>query len=96
MRYDQEAVKWSGRHIEKLQRHGLITAPKVTYFHSMRHALINNLKQAQVEEALRAALVGHEAGGINETRYGKQYAAQILGDTLVSKLPEYATLLTRK
>jgi len=91
--YGHKAITWSGIQLQKLRTAGLVTTPKTTYFHSMRHALVNNLKQAMVDESIRAALVGHEMGGINNNRYGKGYGVKLLGDTLVEKLPEYSRLL---
>jgi integrase len=91
--FGHAAVKWAGREMTKLRSSGQITRPKLTYLHSMRHAVINHMKQRQVDESLRAALVGHEFGGINNNRYGKEYAVGLLGDTLVAALPEYASLL---
>ena len=93
-RYGHEAIKWSGHQLAKLRKAGAVTTPKATYFHSMRHALVNNLKQAGVDESIRAALVGHEVGGINQNRYGKGYNLKLLGDALVEKLPSYRGLLS--
>lgn len=92
--YGHKAVTWSGKQLKALRYAGAVTTTRTTYFHSMRHALINNLKQAMVDESLRAAIVGHESGGINSNRYGKGYGVKLLGDTLVEKLPEYSALLT--
>ena len=46
-----------------------------------------------VDESIRAPIVGHETGGINNIRYGKNYSVKLLGDTLVEKLPMYGRLL---
>lgn len=43
-------------------------------FHSFRHTVADELKQAGVEESLIAALLGHQSGGITYSRYGKDYA----------------------
>jgi hypothetical protein len=59
----------------------------------MRHAFVNHLKQAMVSEELRAALVGHETGGINQNRYGKEYSLKLLGDSIVTALTDYPGLL---
>jgi integrase len=91
--FAHEAIKWSGRQLEKLRAAGKITRPKLTYLHSTRHALVNHLKQKLVDEGLRSAIVGQESGGINQNRYGKGYTVKLLGDTLVENLPEYATLI---
>ena len=43
--------------------------------------------------AERATLVGHETGGINQNRYGKEYSVKLLGDCIVMALPDHADLL---
>lgn len=94
VKYGHEVSKWGGRQLAKLAYAGAVSTKKAAYFHSMRHSFINHLKQALVDESLRAALVGHETGGINNKRYGKGYSVRLLGDTVVEKLPEYATLIS--
>ncbi len=91
--YGHEASKWGGRQLAWLRNEKRITRDKLTYFHSMRHAFVNHLKQAQVAEEIRAALVGHEVGGINQNRYGKEYSSKLLGDTLVAALAAYPALI---
>lgn len=91
--YGHAAVKWGALELAKLRNAGAVTTPKATYFHSMRHGFVNHLKQAGVDEGIRAGLVGHEVGGINQNRYGKGYNIKLLGDTLVEKLPFYGGLL---
>lgn len=65
-------VKWGGRQLKQLRQTGLLTTPKTTYFHSMRHTLITHLALAGVAPEWRAALCGQEAeGGVNEAIYSK-------------------------
>lgn len=47
-------------------------------FHSFRHTVADELKQAGVSESLIAALLGHTSGGITHNRYGKDYAPGLL------------------
>lgn len=42
-------------------------------YHSFRHNVATVWKQAQIHEAVPATLLGHSAGGITYTRYGKGY-----------------------
>lgn len=43
-------------------------------FHSFRHTVADHLKQQGVTESLIAGLLGHQAGGITFSRYGKDFA----------------------
>lgn len=47
-------------------------------FHSFRHTVADDLKQAGVSEGLIAALLGHKAGGITFNRYGKDFNPKLL------------------
>jgi len=47
-------------------------------FHSFRHTVADELKQAGTSESLIAALLGHMSGGITYNRYGKDYAPGLL------------------
>ena len=48
----------------------------------------------QVDETiLRAAIVGHEVGGINQNLYGKQYGVELLGCAMTRAMNGYAALL---
>ena len=51
------------------------------------------MKQALVSEELRCAIFGHETGGINQNRYGKQYDVKLLYDAMTASMREYADLL---
>jgi hypothetical protein len=42
-----------------------------------------------VDESIRAAIVGHETGAINNNRCGTGYNVKLLGDTLIEKLPAH-------
>ena len=46
--------------------------------HSFRHTFVTKLKRLEVAENLTAAIVGHEAGGITYSSYGKNYLASQL------------------
>lgn len=93
MNYGHKISRWGGVQLALLRKNGQVTTPKTTYFHSMRHTLVNHLKQAMVDENLRAAIVGHEIGGINQNHYGKQYGVKLLSDAMVSAMRPYAELL---
>ncbi|MCP4596857.1 site-specific integrase [Neptuniibacter sp.] len=45
-------------------------------FHSFRHTVADHLKQLGVTEGLIAGLLGHKAGGITYSRYGKEYSPE--------------------
>jgi integrase len=61
-------------------------------FHSLRHTVIDGLKQKGVGESYISEYVGHSSGD-SETfgRYGKQYRANILMEEVVQKI-EYGIL----
>ena len=71
IKWSHKISKWGGRRIKGLRK--TMTAPSgtATYFHSMRHTFITILAKAGVSEAQRAALTGHDNGGINNQTYTK-------------------------
>ncbi len=60
--------KYFGRYRKKA---GVVASDKT--FHSFRHTVATVWKQAQIHESVPATLLGHSAGGITYTRYGKGY-----------------------
>ena len=54
--------------------------------HSMRHTVIDNLKQIGVEPHFISELVGHSQGSITLDRYGKNYNPDILYNKCVKKI----------
>jgi len=54
--------------------------------HSLRHTLIDNLKQIGVEPHFISELVGHSQGSITLDRYGKNYNPDILHNKCVKKI----------
>ena len=77
------------RYLTKL---GLKTKRKT--FHSLRHTVINHLKQKGVDISYVNDLVGHTHGNIDHGRYGKGYNCDILHNKCVSKI-KYETSHTR-
>lgn len=47
-------------------------------FHSFRHTVADHLKQLGVAESLIAGILGHQAGGITFSRYGKDFTPEAL------------------
>ncbi len=68
--YGQTASKWFGRYRERLG----IKKP----FHSLRHTVIDTLKQSGVEYKLVAALVGHSDESMTFGRYGDPCRPDVL------------------
>jgi hypothetical protein len=64
-------TKWGGRELARLRADKKITKARVSYFHSMRHGFVTLLGKAGVEEEWRAAITGHQFGGINAQVYNK-------------------------
>ena len=54
--------------------------------HSLRHTVIDNLKQIGVEPHFISELVGHSQGSITLDRYGKNYNPDILYNKCVKKI----------
>ncbi|WP_157160251.1 site-specific integrase [Cupriavidus sp. BIS7] len=71
IKWSHKISKWGGRRLRELQKAKLIAPGNATYFHSMRHTFITTLAKAGVPEPLRAALTGHDNGGINGQIYTK-------------------------
>lgn len=67
----------------RFNRQCITTDPYKTY-HSFRHSICDTLKQAGVQEALIAELVGHSNNdSITMSRYGKRYRPEVLLEALV-------------
>jgi integrase len=77
------------RYLTKL---GLKTDRKT--FHSIRHTVIDHLKQQGIDVSFINELVGHSSGNIDLDRYGKGYNSDILFNKCVSKIL-YQTSHTR-
>ncbi len=71
VKHSHKITRWGGGELGMLRATGKITKEKVTYFHSMRHAFITQLAKAGVDEEWRAAIAGHQFGGINAQVYNK-------------------------
>lgn len=71
VKWSHKISKWGGLRLRELRAAGAVAADNATYFHSMRHTFITTLAKAGVPEALRAALTGHDNGGINGQIYTK-------------------------
>ncbi|MDZ7852363.1 MAG: tyrosine-type recombinase/integrase [Halomonas sp.] len=72
--YSGQPSKWFSRVRNSLE----IQGEKRKDFHSFRHTVANQLKQKGHAESLIAGLLGHATGGITNTRYGKDYAPEVL------------------
>ena len=69
------------RYLPKL---GLKTDKKS--FHSIRHSVIDHLKQKGIDVSYINDLVGHHSGNIDLDRYGKSYNPDILYNKCVKKI----------
>ena len=69
------------RYLPKL---GLKTDRKT--FHSIRHTVIDHLKQQGIDVSFINELVGHSSGNIDLDRYGKGYNSDILYNKCVKKI----------
>ena len=63
-------------------------------FHSIRHTVIDHLKQKLVDISFINELVGHHHGNIDLDRYGKGYTTDIIYNKCVKKI-NYETSYTR-
>jgi integrase len=71
--YSSPFSKWFGRYKKKIG----IANPKLT-FHSLRHTVIDRLKQRDVPEQKIRELVGHKSDSITMSRYGKPFSPAAL------------------
>ena len=71
IKWSHKISKWGGRRLRELRMVDMVAPGSATYFHSMRHTFITTLAKAGVPEPLRAALTGHDNGGINGQIYTK-------------------------
>lgn len=69
--------KWFGRYKTKLG----ITDPRKT-FHSFRHTLIDDLRDAGVQDSLIKRLAGHEDGAVTFSIYGSRNPLKAMVDAL--------------
>ena len=76
--YGTSASRWFSRFKSKLG------FDKGHDFHSFRHTVANELKQAGVAQERAAAVLGHSAKGITYNRYGKGFSVEILKQTVES------------
>jgi integrase len=75
--YSQDFGKW----YQRFNRNNVTENPK-RVFHSFRHSLADRLKQAGVQEALIAEILGHSHDSVTMTRYGKRYEPKVLLEAL--------------
>lgn len=69
--------KWFGRYKTKLG----ITDPRKT-FHSFRHTLIDDLRDAGVQDSLIKRIAGHEDGAVTFSIYGSRSPLKAMADAL--------------
>ena len=69
--------KWFGRYKTKLG----ITDPRKT-FHSFRHTLIDDLRDAGVQDSLIKRIVGHEDGAVTFRIYGSRSPLTAMAEAL--------------
>lgn len=77
--YSAAPSKWFARLREQL---GFRDEAGKKDFHSFRHTLADHLKQKGVAESLVGGLLGHQAGGITFTRYGKDFRPEVLAPVM--------------
>jgi integrase len=71
VKHSHKITDWGGDELRSLREARRITTEKVTYFHSMRHSFTTLLAKAGIEEEWRAAITGHQFGGMNAQVYNK-------------------------
>jgi integrase len=84
--------KWFGRFKAKLG----ITDPRKT-FHSFRHTLIDDLRDAGVQDSLIKRIAGHEDGAVTFSVYGSRSPLRAMADALRHiHLPAHPVAVTKK
>ena len=84
--YRQTVSKWFGRYRERCQ---ICEEGKV--FHSFRHTVIDQLKQAVVAKEKIAALEGHEDDSETFGRYGKNLQPAVMLEVVEALSAEITT-----
>jgi integrase len=69
--------KWFGRYKTKLG----ITDPRKT-FHSFRHTLIDDLRDAGIQDSLIKRMAGHEDGAVTFSIYGSRSPLRAMAEAL--------------
>ncbi|MFF7106989.1 site-specific integrase [Pseudomonas sichuanensis] len=69
--------KWFGRYKTKL---GIVDSRKT--FHSFRHTLIDDLREAGVQDSLIKRIAGHEDGAVTFSIYGSRSPLKAMADAL--------------
>lgn len=92
VKHSHPISKWGGNELASLRASGLIVRQRLSFFHSMRHAFVTFLAKADVSEEWRAAITGHQYGGINAQIYNK--AKQDVATTLPKIQQGLAPLVT--
>lgn len=70
--YGHQIISWWSRWKSR------ISTDKKLSFHSLRHTACDEMKQAKVDPAIIAELMGHRIGSISMERYGKRFSSLIL------------------
>ena len=72
---------WNERYLTKL---GI--KPKTKNFHSIRHTVIDHLKQKGIEVNLINELTGHSTGNIDVDRYGSGYDPSLIYRKCINRI----------
>ena len=69
-----------GKRVGRLM--GDILGTRGITLHSFRHTVATKFKNAQVDESIAAALLGHSVNGMTYGRYGKEYEIELLNEAM--------------
>lgn len=75
--HGREISRWFAEH-----RASVGIAERGKDFHSFRHTVATQLKNAAVSEPVAAAILGHSTAGITYSRYGKEYELPMLNEAI--------------
>lgn len=88
--YGQTVSKWFGRYRERCQ-----VTEEGKVFHSFRHTVIDQLKQAGIAKEKIAALAGHEDESVTLGRYGKDFRPAVMFEVVEALSAEITKQIPR-
>lgn len=77
LKQEESPTSWGGRYITK---QGLTDARKT--FHSFRHTLIDDMRDAGVQDSLIKRIAGHEDGAVTFSIYSSRSPLKAMAEAL--------------
>lgn len=92
VKHGQYISRWAATQMDALVESGKLKR-RLAYFHSMRHSFVTLLAKAGITEEWRAALAGHQYGGMNAQVYTKKQDVSFTCPFIIKGLEPLAVIL---